>query len=95
MERNINLYLNLDACFGSSGSETAPYLLTSGAKKSGRIVESNCSRWPTVFALLARSINERILRLWRIGTSDINSTPPATIASYVPVAISPMPVVMA
>lgn len=68
---------------------------TSGIKKSGRIVDNNDKRCPNVFALFARSIRPRILRLCRIGTSDMCSTPPATITSYVPVAIRPMPVVIA
>lgn len=47
------------------------------------------SRAPRVFALLSDSIVLRIFRLWRIGTSDINSTPPATTVSHWPAAIIP------
>lgn len=47
------------------------------------------SRAPRVFALFSDSIVFRIFRLWRIGTSDINSTPPATTASHWPAAIKP------
>lgn len=71
------------------------FIHTSGNKKFGRNVVSNCKRCNAVLALFAFSNSERILRLCRIGTSDINSTPPATIISYVPDAIRPTPVVIA
>lgn len=54
---------------------------TSGAKKLGRNVLNNASRCAADLALFALSIKDRILRLWRIGTSDMNSAPPATIIS--------------
>lgn len=64
-------------------------------KKFGRKVLNNDNFCPNVFALFARNIRDLILRLNLIGTSDMNSTPPATIISYVPLAIKPTPVVMA
>lgn len=45
-----------------------------------------------VFALLKSNMIFLIFLLCRIGTSDINSTPPATTASHWPAAISPMAV---
>lgn len=52
---------------------------------------SRDSLWPSVLALLRESMVFLILRLWRMGTSDMNSTPPATIASHWPAAMSPTP----
>lgn len=55
--------------------------LTSGTKKFGLNVESNFSFSGTDLALLAFNRKLLILRLSLIGTSDMNSTPPATITS--------------
>ena len=49
------------------------------------------SLWPNVLALFRDSMVLRILRLWRMGTSDMNSTPPATMVSHWPDAIRPTP----
>lgn len=62
---------------------------TSGERCASRILPIRLSLWPTVFALLRDSMVFLILRLWRIGTSDMNSTPPATTASHWPAAIRP------
>ncbi|KAE9538012.1 hypothetical protein AGLY_005984 [Aphis glycines] len=47
-----------------------------------------------VLALFALKSRLLILRECLIGTSDMNSTPPATITSYAPAAIRPIPVVI-
>lgn len=50
-------------------------------KKLGLIVDANWSFCAGVFALLALRRTERNFLLNLIGTSDINSTPPATMTS--------------
>ena len=62
---------------------------TSGARCAIRILPSRLSLWPRDLALLRDSMVFLILRLWRMGTSDMNSTPPATTASHWPAAIRP------
>lgn len=67
------------------------WIYTSGARCAIRMLPIKPSLAPRVFALLRDSMVFLILRLWRIGTSDMNSTPPATIASHWPAAIRPTP----
>lgn len=62
---------------------------TSGDRWARRMLPIRLSRCPRVLALLRDSMVFLILRLWRMGTSDMNSTPPATTASHWPAAISP------
>lgn len=62
---------------------------TSGVRCASRMLPIRPSLWPRVLALLRDSMVFLILRLWRIGTSDMNSTPPATTASHWPAAIRP------
>ena len=56
---------------------------------------SACPNRPSLAGIVLAFVDEsmmlRILRLWRIGTSDMNSTPPATTASHWPAAIRPIP----
>ena len=59
------------------------------------IWEAKLNLAPVVLALASDIIIPRIFLLCRMGTSDMNSTPPAITASVYPVAIIPMPVVMA
>merc|ERR1719187_2106489 len=68
---------------------------SSGAKKSGLMEASRPSLAPSVLALVLFSINWRIFLEWRMGTSDMNSTPPAMATSYTPALMSPAQVVMA
>lgn len=79
-----------DAAFSPSG-QTAPQGRgsTSGVRCASRMLPIRPSLWPRVLALLRDSMVFRILRLWRMGTSDMNSTPPATTASHWPAAIRP------
>lgn len=65
------------------------WINTSGDRCARRMLPIKLSLWPNVFALLRDSMVFLILRLWRIGTSDMNSTPPATILSHWPAAIMP------
>ena len=58
---------------------------SSGAKKSGLILARRFILAPNVLALVEDIIRFLIFREWRIGTSDINSTPPAMQTSYTPV----------
>lgn len=44
-----------------------------------------------VLALLALNIRDLIFLECLMGTSDMNSTPPATMTSYAPAAIKPIP----
>lgn len=62
---------------------------TSGERWASRMLLSRPSLCPRVFALLRDSMVFLIFRLWRIGTSDMNSSPPATTASHWPAAIRP------
>lgn len=64
-------------------------MCTSGARWAIRMPPIRLSLWPRVLALLRDSMVFLILRLWRIGTSDMNSTPPATTVSHWPAAIRP------
>lgn len=64
-------------------------MCTSGARWAIRMLPIRLSLWPRVLALLRDSMVFLILRLWRIGTSDMNSTPPATTVSHWPAAIRP------
>ena len=57
---------------------------SSGAKKSGLILERSCILAPKVLALVEAIMRFLILREWRMGTSDMNSTPPAMHTSYTP-----------
>lgn len=72
---------------------TAPqgWKSTSGLRCASRMLPIRPSLWPRVLALLRDSMVFLILRLWRMGTSDMNSTPPATMASHWPAAIRPTP----
>ena len=65
--------------------------LTSRARYEGRTVEKSWIFCNNVLALLERRRTLRSLRDKRMGTSDMNSTPPATTTSYAPAAISPTP----
>lgn len=83
----VSLYIFLDVYY----SQVYCYP-TSGIKKSGLMDAMSDSLCAGVLARLRRSNNERILRECLMGTSDMNSTPPATITSKAPAAIMPTPI---
>ena len=65
-------------------------LFTSGLQTDGdNICEIIPSLFPIVLALLMSSMSFLIFLLCRIGTSDMNSTPPAIATSIFPDAIKP------
>lgn len=74
---------------GSPSKVDSLGMCTSGARWAIRMLPIRLSLWPRVLALLRDSMVFLILRLWRIGTSDMNSTPPATTVSHWPAAIRP------
>uniref|UniRef100_A0A0K2USY0 Uncharacterized protein n=1 Tax=Lepeophtheirus salmonis TaxID=72036 RepID=A0A0K2USY0_LEPSM len=67
---------------------------SSGIKYAGRILERRDNLAPTVLALLRLKSISLIFLECRIGTSLIDSTPPAMQMSYTPAEIRPAQLVM-
>lgn len=86
--RTLIWFLMLQAAL-ESNLINLKWIRTSGERCASRMLPIRLSLWPRVFALLRDSMVFLILRLWRMGTSDMNSTPPATTASHWPAAIRP------